>query len=268
MSHLAGETRPGRPWHGPRRWLPLIVLASAMSLAFAMGWHRWLTLEAIGMNYADLRKLVDEHLLLSLATFAALYVAVVALSLPGGLVMTIAGGLLFGWQLATPAIVVAATLGATIVFVVARATIAPEAHERSAPWLAKLRTGFMENALAYMLFLRLVPVFPFVVVNFAPALLGVPLSTFVIATFIGIMPGTLAFAVAGSGLGSAIQAHNVSHAACLARIPVDVTTGCTYGIDPSALVTKELVVGLALLGVMALVPVAAKKWSTRHAAES
>jgi uncharacterized membrane protein YdjX (TVP38/TMEM64 family) len=180
--------------------------------------------------------------------------------------MTLAGGLLFGWQVGAPATVVGATLGATILFLVARTSLGEAMAEKAGPWLDKLRTGFQENALSFLLFLRLVPAFPFVVVNLAAAVLGMPLRSFVLATFVGIIPGTTAYSFAGSGLGSVVEAQNRIYQACLAKAPANPETACPYSIDTSALVTRELVMAFVLLGLVALIPVVAKKWRERNAA--
>ena len=99
----------------------------------------------------------------------------------------------------------------------------------------------------------------------AAAVLNVPLRTYVIGTFLGIIPGTTAFSVAGSGLGSVIAAQNRNYHACVAKMPADPSLACPYTIDTSALVTKELILALALLGIVALIPVALKKWRARDA---
>lgn len=252
---------------GLKRWFPLLVILAAMALVFAMGWHKLLTFKTIGTNYDALKSYIASNLGAALALYMLAYIAVVALSLPGGLVMTLAGGLLFGWQLGAPATVIAATIGATIIFLVARTSFGEAMAAKAGPWLARLRDGFRENALSYLLFLRLVPAFPFVVVNLAPALLGVPLRTYVIGTFLGIIPGTTAFSVAGAGLGSVVEAQNASHKACLAKSPANPDIACPYTIDTSALVTRELLLAFALLGLVALIPVAMKKWNQRHAAQ-
>ena len=249
-----------------KRWAPLVILAVAMGIVFAMGWHKYLSFETVGANYATLKVLIAENYVLAIAAYFVAYVAVVALSLPGGLIMTISGGLLFGWLTAIPVIVIAATFGATFVFLVARSSLGGALGAKSAPWLGKLQDGFRENALSYLLFLRLVPIFPFVVVNLAPALLGVPLSTFVIGTILGIIPGTSAFAVAGAGLGSVVEAQNEIYANCLARAAADANVVCTYAIDTRALVTPELLAAFVGLGIVALIPVVAKAWSKRYAA--
>jgi uncharacterized membrane protein YdjX (TVP38/TMEM64 family) len=255
-----------KPGSGPKtapglgRWLPLIALAALMALVFAMGWHKYLSFKTIGLNYESLKTYIAGNTLTALIAYMIVYIAVVALSLPGGLIMTLSGGLLFGWQLGAPATVIAATIGATLLFLVAKTSFGETLAAKAGPSLATLRDGFKENALSYLLFLRLVPAFPFVIVNLAPALLGVPLRTYVLGTFLGIIPGTTAFSVAGAGLGSVVEAQNASYQSCLAQAPADPVTACPYSIDTSALVTKELLAAFALLGVVALIPVALKRW--------
>ncbi len=249
-----------------RRWLPLVILIVVASTVFAMGWHKLLTLKSVGLNYEVLRAFIMGNLAAALALYVAIYFAIVALSLPGALVLTLAGGLLFGWLIGTCATVIAATAGATVVFLVARSSIGEVMASRVAPWLTRLRDGFREDALSYLLFLRLVPAFPFVVVNLAAAVLGVPLRTYVLGTFLGIIPGTTAFAVTGAGLGSVIKAQNRSYQACVAKMPASPDLVCAYKIDASALVTKELILAFVLLGIVALVPVVLKRWRARNAA--
>jgi uncharacterized membrane protein YdjX (TVP38/TMEM64 family) len=249
-------------WH---RWAPLVAIILLMALVFAMGWQRYLTFQAIGTNYDMLKAFISANLVAALLIYIVVYVAVVALSLPGGLVMTVTGGLLFGWLVGALATVVGATAGATIIFLVAKSSLGEALAAKAGLWLDRLREGFKENALSYLLFLRLVPVFPFWLVNLAPALLGVPLQTYVIGTAIGIIPGTIAFSVAGAGLGSVVEAQNKIYAACLAKQPDDLEAACPYTIDTSALVTKELLAAFALLGLVALIPVIYKRWSKRNA---
>lgn len=262
-SDVRADTPPGSSW---KRWLPLLALAALMALAFSMGWHKFLSFKTVGENYEALRGFISSNLIAALAVYMLAYIAVVALSLPGGLIMTLSGGLLFGWQTGAPATIVAATIGATIVFLIAKTSFGETLAAKAGPWLAKLQDGFKENALSYLLFLRLVPAFPFVAVNLAPALLGVPLRTYILGTLFGIMPGTFAFSFAGSGLGSVVEAQNAVHAACLAKAPAEPDVACPYSIDTSALVTQELLIAFALLGAVALIPVAYKTWRQRHAA--
>ena len=245
------------------RWAPVLGLVAFMLLAFAMGWHKYLSFKTVGLNYHALKAYIDESLVVSLLVFVAAYTAVVAMSLPGATIMTLTGGLLFGWKLGAAANVIGATLGATVLFLIVNSSLGSALAGKAGPFVAKLRDGFRENALSYLLFLRLVPVFPFFIVNLVPALLGVPLSTFVLGTAIGIIPGTVAYSLAGAGLGSAIDAQNTIYNACLAAGPA---SQCTYTIDFKALVTRELVYAGIALGIVALIPIAHKAWSKRHAA--
>ncbi len=265
MPEMTAGLGKAAPRSNLRRWLPLIALAALMLLAFGMGWHKVLSFKTIGMNYDALRGFIGQNLLAALALFVLVYIAVVALSLPGASIMTISGGLLFGWQFGAPATVVGATIGATLIFLIARSSIGETLAAKAGPWLEKLRDGFKDNALSYLLFLRLVPAFPFVIVNLAAAVLGVPLRTYVLGTALGIIPGTTAFSFAGAGLGSVVEAQNAVYKACLAKAPAHAESACPYSIDTSALVTKELLIAFALLGVVALIPVAIKKWNQRHA---
>ncbi len=247
-----------------KRWGPVIGLAAAMALVFAMGWHKYFSLKTIGLNYDALKEYIADHLVLALVIYMALYAAIVALSLPVGLIMTIAGGLLFGWKVGAPAAVIAATTGAVLVFLIVNTSLGATLAEKAGPFVAKLRDGFKENALSYLLFLRLVPVFPFFIVNLVPAVLGIPLRTYVIATGLGITPATTAYALAGNGLGSVIEAQNASYKACLAGRPAGAA-GCNYDIDLTQLITKELIWAGIALGLVALIPVALKLWSKTRA---
>lgn len=256
-------SRPPAARAGWTRWLPVAALLGIMVLAIAMGWHRYLSFATIGLNYEAMRSFIAGNLAVSLLAYVAIYVAVVALSLPGALILTLAGGLLFGWQIGAPAAVVGATAGATLLFLIVKTSLGTALAERAGPWVAKLRAGFQENALSYLLFLRLVPAFPFFIVNLVPAVLGVRLPTFVIGTALGILPGSFAYSLAGSGLGSVVEAQNAIYRTCLAE---QGPAACVYTLDTSALVTRELVLAFAVLGLVALIPVAIKLWSKRRAA--
>jgi uncharacterized membrane protein YdjX (TVP38/TMEM64 family) len=245
-----------------KRLWPLLVLIAATAFVFAMGWHRYLTIEALAENREALRAYIGANMLLSLAIFIAVYAAAVALSLPGGAVLTLAGGLLFGWLLGGIASIFGATIGASIVFLIARSALGDLLAARAGPFLSRFREGFQEDAFSYLLFLRLVPIFPFWLVNLAPSLLGVSFGTYVATTFLGIIPGTFAYALAGNGLDSVIEAQQALHQSCLAKMGAGGQESCPYALDPGALLTPELIVGLVALGLVALVPVAVK-WFRR-----
>jgi uncharacterized membrane protein YdjX (TVP38/TMEM64 family) len=144
----------------------------------------------------------QDHYGLAALTFVAVYVLVVAFSLPGAVWMTIGGGFLFGAASAAVYVVAAATLGASAIFLVARYALGDVLRGKAGPAMRRMEDGFRENALSYLLVLRLVPLFPFWLVNLVPAFLGVPLRTFVIGTFVGIIPGSVVYCLVGNGLGA------------------------------------------------------------------
>lgn len=240
-----------------KRFLPLGVILAAIGVAWSQGWHQQLTLENIALNREALKTYIANNLVLSLLAYAAIYIAVVALSLPGATVLTLSGGLLFGWAIGGPVTVVAATIGATIIFLVAQSSFGESLAAKAGGSIDKLREGFKEDAFNYLLFLRLVPAFPFVLVNIAPALLGVNLRTFFLATLFGIIPGTMAYSFFGSGLDSVIEAQTGAYNTCVAANGADA---CTLKIDPSSLITPEIVYAFIALGVVALIPIAIKRF--------
>jgi uncharacterized membrane protein YdjX (TVP38/TMEM64 family) len=262
-SRAAEAPRPR--WHvmACRRFGPLVLIAAVMVLVFASGWYREVTAENIVALRDRFHVVLAHHPVASVIGYVSVYAAMAALSLPGCPFLTATGGLLFGWLVGGAASVVGATIGATVLFLIARSAIGGMLNERAAPWLAKLRRGFAEDALSYLLFLRLVPAFPFWFVNIAPAVLGVPLRTYVTGTFLGIIPATFAFASAGAGLDSVIMAAKAEHARCVAAKGVEA---CKLALHASALVTTELVLALVLLGVVALIPVVLRRWRAGHAA--
>jgi uncharacterized membrane protein YdjX (TVP38/TMEM64 family) len=206
-----------------------------------------------------LRASIEGHTVLAILAFMAVYAATVALSLPGAAVLTVTGGFLFGWFWGGVASMVAATVGAVIVFLIARSALGEPLAARAGPWLSKLRQGFQEDGFSYLLFLRLVPIFPFWLVNLAPALLGVGLGTYVLATVFGIIPGSFAYSIAGKGLDSVIVAQQAAHQSCLAKMGSDAEELCPYVLEPGVLVTPGLVAGLVALGLVALIPIAVKR---------
>jgi uncharacterized membrane protein YdjX (TVP38/TMEM64 family) len=190
-------------WSIWRLW-PVALIAVGIALFVAFGGHHFLSLDELQRRQQELSDFVGTHYLPAALLFMAVYVLVVAVSLPGSVVLTLAGGFMFGALAATCYIVVAATTGAVILFLAARSALGEPLRARAGPWLAKLSTGFQRNAWSYMLILRLVPLFPFFVVNLVPAFLGVSLRCFAITTFFGIMPATFIYALLGTGLGDVV----------------------------------------------------------------
>ena len=171
--------------------LSLILLAS-LALFFVFGEPEFLSFSQLVKNYTTLKAFVDGQLVTALLVFGVAYILTVALSLPIASLLTIAGGALLGWTGAA-VIICAATIGATIVFVFAQTVLNKFFAKRTSGFMAKLEAGFKKNSFSYLLALRLIPAAPFWVVNIVPALLGMRLNHYVLATFIGITPGTLIY---------------------------------------------------------------------------
>jgi uncharacterized membrane protein YdjX (TVP38/TMEM64 family) len=238
---MADDTSPQR-LVSARRLLPLGLLVAAWIVFMLAGGSRYLTFSALARNHDWLCGLVQQWGILAAFGYIVVYATLVALSVPGGAVLTIAGGFLFGPWLGTLCAVVGATLGATGIFLAARAGLGGLAH-RAGPFVARLEAGFRADAFNYLLVLRLVFIVPFWLVNLVPALVGVKLWTYVLATFIGIIPATFVFASLGSGLSNVVE-----------------EPGLAVLLRPSVL---GPIVGLALL---ALVPVGYKHWRSKKPA--
>lgn len=188
-----------------RRLLPLAAILAALGAAFALRLDRYLSFEQLAAHREWLLSEVARLGVLAPVLFALVYAAAIGLSIPGATILTLTGGFLFGTAAGTVIVVIGATLGATIVFLAARTAFADALQARAGPFIRKLEDGFRANALSYLLVLRLVPLFPFWLVNLVPAFLGVTFRVFVFATFVGIIPGAIVYAGLGSGLGALID---------------------------------------------------------------
>lgn len=258
-----GTAQAGGPGLGPRRspWLrlaPLAVLALVLAGALASGAANYLTVENLLESREALSRLIARNLPLALLTFIVAYAAIVAASIPGATLFTLSGGLLFGGWLGGAAAIVGATAGATLLFLAARSSLGAVLTQRAGPKIERFRAGFQKDAVSYLLFLRLVSLFPFWLVNLALAVTGVKLWTFVWTTFIGIMPATMAFALAGAGLGSIADQKHKAYEACLSA--KGAQGACSLGVSPQDLVTRETLIAITALGIMALIPVVLRRF--------
>ncbi len=179
---------------------PIAILAVLLATLWGLGAGRFFPLDDLLARRDALEAVIAAHYALSLAAFAGIYVAAAALALPGASALTLVGGSLFGWLAGAVVSAVSATTGATMLFAVARSFLGATWRERTGARIAGLRRGFERDAVSYMLFLRLMPLAPFPLVNLAAALLGVRAPTFVWTTFVGILPSAFAFAFVGAGL--------------------------------------------------------------------
>lgn len=193
-------------WLRDRRlWLALAALGGVLLLRFT-GLGEFLSLETLARHRATLSGFVAGHAVLAGLIYVAVYAAAVALSVPGAVILTLAGGFLFGAAWGTALTVVGATLGATGVFLFAGLLFGGKALDRFGAPAQRLAEAIRRNAASYLLVLRLVPLFPFFLVNLVPAFVGVRLSVYVVTTFIGIIPGTAVFSLTGAGLGNILDA--------------------------------------------------------------
>lgn len=210
------------------RFLPLIILGGAIIAAYSFGLHEYLTLESIKAQKEEFKGLIDASPVLAPLAFIGIYALAVALSLPIATFLTLLGGFLFGAVQGTFMVVGAATIGATIIFLVAKTSLGTTLREKAGPLYDKVEGNMKDNAMGYLFFMRLVPIFPFVLVNILPALFNVPLRIFVFTTFLGILPGSAVFVYFGQQLGEINALGD--------------------------LVRPELLMAFAMLGVFALIP--------------
>ncbi len=228
--------RPVPLW---RRLWPVALIVIALAAAWASGVHRYLSLDTLREQQDGLRAFVAENTVLAFAIYLAVYATATVLMLPGALWITIAGGFLFGLWGGTPATIVGATLGASILFLAAKTSVGSALRERAGPFVQKLEKGFQEDAVSYMFALRFLPIVPFPVANIAPAIFGARFRDYVITTALGIIPGVIAYTWIGAGLGATFAA----------------------GGEPDfASVARNLVPAVIALAIVSLLPVAYKKF--------
>ncbi len=227
-----------------KRLLPLVILLTVVAAAFAFRIDRYLALDALRENRAALLAFVESNRLTAALGFMLAYAGVVALSLPGASIMTLTGGFLFGVGLGSSLTVVGATVGAAILFLIARSALGDVLRQRAGPFLSRMADGFSKDSFSYLLFLRLVPAFPFWAVNLAPALLGMRLAPFVAATALGIIPGTTVYSAFGAGLGRVFDAGGE--------------------VNLKAVFSPVLIAALVGLGVLSLLPIALRRLRERR----
>lgn len=238
------ESAPKAPAGAFRRFLPLAILLAGLGAFFALGLDRYVTLDTLRDNRQALTGWVAENWFLAAFVYVVAYIAMVAFSLPGGLVATLTGGFLFGTLFGGLLTIAGATIGATAIFLAAKTALGDALRAKAGPGLRRIEQGFGENAFSYMLVLRLVPLFPFFLVNLAPAFLGVSLRTYVIATFFGIMPATFVFASLGNGLGAVFDA---------GREP-----------DLGLIMEPQIIGPILALALLALVPVIYRRFAGKN----
>jgi len=225
---------------GARRWAPLGLLLVVAVGAYLLGVHRYLTFHTLADNRQRLLETVGSLGMLAPAVFMLCYAAVAALSIPGGLILTVTGGFLFGTVPGALYSLIGATAGATVLFLVARTAFGEILERRAGPFLKKVEAGFRADAVSYLLVLRLVPLFPFWLVNLVPALLGMRLGAYVACTFFGMVPAALVYSGVGAGLGDILDQGETP--------------------DMHVIFEPQILLPLLALGLLALLPIAYKRW--------
>lgn len=219
-----------------------IITALALGVAAFFYFDLWalLSFEYLKQNRDRLLAYTHANYATAVLIFIGVYIAQTAFSLPGGLILTLAGGFLFGSILGTVFVNIGATTGATLAFLAARYVLRDWVEDKFGRKLEAIQSGFAQNAASYLLTLRLIPLFPFFLVNLASGITRVKTGVYVASTALGIIPGSFVYAYAGRQLG---------------------------GIDsPSEIASPRVLLAFVFLGVLALAPVAYKKLKARREA--
>jgi len=195
-------------------------------------------------HHAMWMQAVARHPIAAPFAFIGLYAAAVAMSLPVGLWLSLLGGLLFGILLGGALTVLGASIGAILLFLIARFLLAPFFEARFAKQIAKLRPGLERDGFSYLLALRFMPIFPFWLVNLAPALIGMRLAPYAIATIIGMVPTSFVLAAVGAGLATTLAS---------GKTP-----------SPAMLLKPDILLPLIALALLAILPALWRQWHTRH----
>ena len=224
-----------------KRLWPLLLLLALLGTAYGFGLQNQLSWQALSARQAALRDFVAASPVVAGLAYVALYAAIVAMSVPGGVWLTIGSGVLFGAMAGTVLAVTGATVGAVLLFLIARTALAPLLAARAGPFLDRVRPGLQRDGFSYLLALRLIPVVPFWLTNLAPALVGMRLAPYAAATFLGVIPATAIFASIGAGFGDALAAGGQP--------------------NPAAIIfSAHVLVPLLGLALLSLLPIGWRRW--------
>ncbi len=221
---------------GSMALIAVVIMLGAALASLAMGLDLERALELLREHHGWLLGFVSGAPVLASLLFMVLYAAAVAISVPGVAVLTVIGGYLFGWFHGTVLVLIAATVGASAVFLLTRSAFGDRLRVRAGPAVQRFAAGFRRNALSYGFALNVVPVFPYALIILVPAVCGVPLLTFVAGMFLGLVPGTFLFAGLGDGLDHVVASGAPLH--------------------PTSFLTPEIVLSLSGLAALSLLPVA------------
>jgi len=211
----------------------LIIIALAIGLFYYLDLGRYLTLESLKANRDLLLNYYADNRFIFIASYIFIYTIQTALSLPGAAILTLAGGAIFGALMGTIWVNIGATTGAVLAFLLAQTLLRDWVVKKFGRQMEALDKGLSESGMSYLLFLRLVPLFPFFLVNLACGITGLPLRTYILGTMVGILPGSFVYANAGASIASINNMGDVA--------------------------SPRVLVSFALLGLFALIPTVYKK---------
>lgn len=188
-----------------KRFLPVIIILTAMAIAYYSGVVELISAERLNEIKTHSQIFVKEHALWAPLLFMGIYYLYAALALPGAFMLTILSGCLFPLPLSTLYVVIADTFGSCTLFLSARAAFGTDFYTKAGPMLMKMEKGFKQNAASYMLLLRMIPIFPFWLINVAPAFFGIRFKTFLWTTVIGLIPENLFLTFAAATLMTLLE---------------------------------------------------------------
>ncbi|MEM7174608.1 MAG: VTT domain-containing protein [Chlamydiota bacterium] len=221
-----------------KKWIPLAVIIVAMAIFYFSGAYKYFSFDSIKTHRQSIQAHISAHPVLTPMIFIAIYILAVALSFPGATFFTLFGGFFFG-LISTLYTTIGAAIGAALIFLAARTALGDTLKKKAGPFLSKMKAGFERNAASYLLFLRFIPLFPFWLVNLAPAFFGVSLVTFFWTTCVGILPGSFVYTQAGHALGAIFD------------------QGESFSLD--TVFNTQMKIALIVLACFSLVPIVVKK---------
>lgn len=221
-----------------KKYVPIIIILVLASGAIFFDLHKLLSFSVLQDNQDAIENFINDKYIISILIYFSVYIVIVGLSIPGATFMTLLGGFVYGHIIGTILVVLAATFGASLLFLSAK-TATDGLAKKSGKWVKKMQGGFQDNAFSYLLTLRLIPIFPFVAINLAAAILQIPFRTFFFGTLIGIIPGSFVYVSLGVGLKEIIKQPNFS---------------------ASVILEPKVLIALTGLGMLSILPIIYKHW--------
>lgn len=224
-----------------RKYWKLIALATFLLLIIIInfsGYFSYLNLHQISSNYLFIENYIDSNFFSACLIFILVYILAVIVVMPGAWLLTFSGGFFFGWIIGSFLTIIGATIGACILFILSKSILGKYLNQKiknKKGVLANFEKNINDNAFNYLLFMRLMPLFPFVFVNIAPSLLGIGFFVFFITTFLGIIPATIIYSLLGSGASDIFVSGDLFHL--------------------KNLISYKIVIGLGGLSLLSLIPI-------------